>query len=79
MPYQNLKNNAKISMTNYEKVPYGDINGYAWGRSDIRIEVPITNQKNRQTYFSIPIQRKSFRIAIFVCQKTKDRRRGDRT
>ena len=30
---------------------HGDINGYAWGRSDIRIEVPITNQKNRQTYF----------------------------
>ncbi|WP_333425487.1 winged helix-turn-helix domain-containing protein [Microcoleus sp. herbarium8] len=30
---------------------HGDINGYAWGRSDLRIEVPITNQKNRQTYF----------------------------
>ena len=30
---------------------HGDINGYTWGRSDLRIEVPITNQKNRQTYY----------------------------
>ncbi|WP_333302266.1 MULTISPECIES: IS630 family transposase [unclassified Microcoleus] len=40
---------------------HGDINGYAWGRSDIRIEVPITNQKNRQTYFgALNYQTKQF-------------------
>ncbi|WP_293352233.1 MULTISPECIES: IS630 family transposase [unclassified Microcoleus] len=40
---------------------HGDINGYAWGLSDTRIEVPITNQKNRQTYFgALNYQTKQF-------------------
>ncbi|WP_293262410.1 IS630 family transposase [Microcoleus sp. PH2017_21_RUC_O_A] len=40
---------------------HGDINGYAWGPSDTRIEVPITNQKNRQTYFgALNYQTKQF-------------------
>ncbi|MEG4943880.1 IS630 family transposase, partial [Microcoleus sp. F4-D5] len=30
---------------------HGDLNGYVWGQSKIRIEVPITNEKDRQTYF----------------------------
>lgn len=25
--------------------------GYVWGKSDIRIEIPIQNEKERQTYF----------------------------
>jgi len=29
----------------------GDICGYVWGQTDIRIEVPIKNIKDRQTYF----------------------------
>ena len=29
----------------------GDICGYVWGQTNIRIEVPIKNEKNRQTYF----------------------------
>ena len=29
----------------------GDICGYVWGQTKIRIEVPIKNEKNRQTYF----------------------------
>jgi transposase len=42
---------------------HGDINGYAWGSSDIRIEVPITNQKNRQTYFgALNYKTKQFHI-----------------
>ncbi len=42
---------------------HGDINGYVWGRSDIRIEVPITNQKNRQTYFgALNYQTKQFHV-----------------
>lgn len=30
---------------------WGDVCGYVWGRSDIRIEISIQNQRNRQTYF----------------------------
>jgi hypothetical protein len=30
---------------------HGDLTGYVWGQSTIRIEVPITNEKDRQTYF----------------------------
>ena len=29
----------------------GDICGYVWGQTSIRIEIPIENEKNRQTYF----------------------------
>ena len=28
-----------------------DVCGYVWGKTDIRIEIPIKNTKNRQTYF----------------------------
>ena len=30
---------------------WGDLLGYVWGRSDIRIEIPIKNEKQRQTYY----------------------------
>jgi putative transposase len=30
---------------------WGDICGYIWGKTDIRIEVPIKNEKQRQTYY----------------------------
>jgi DDE superfamily endonuclease len=30
---------------------WGDVCGYAWGRSDLRIEVPIKNERERQTYY----------------------------
>lgn len=30
---------------------WGDTCGYIWGKTNIRIEVPITNQRERQTYF----------------------------
>ena len=29
----------------------GDVCGYVWGRTDIRIEIPIKNIKDRQTFF----------------------------
>ncbi|MEG4801040.1 transposase [Microcoleus sp. ARI1-B5] len=29
----------------------GHVNGYVWGQSKLRSEVPITNEKERQTYF----------------------------
>jgi putative transposase len=30
---------------------WGDVCGYVWGKTDIRIEVPMTNMRKRQTYF----------------------------
>jgi transposase len=33
-------------------VLWGDVCGYVWGKTDQRIEVPITNQRDRQTYYS---------------------------
>lgn len=30
---------------------WGDICGYVWGKTEIRIEVPIQNEKQRQTYY----------------------------
>lgn len=30
---------------------WGDLLGYVWGRTDRRVEIPIKNQKNRQTYY----------------------------
>jgi len=30
---------------------WGDVCGYVWGRTSERIEVPMTNEKERQTYF----------------------------
>lgn len=29
----------------------GDVCGYVWGETNVRIEIPIENEKNRQTYF----------------------------
>jgi transposase len=30
---------------------WGDVCGYVWGRIDIRIEIPLKNQKDKQTYY----------------------------
>lgn len=30
---------------------WGDVCGYSWGRTDQRLEIPIVNEKERQTYF----------------------------
>ncbi len=30
---------------------WGDICGYVWGKTDERIEVPVVNQRQKQTYF----------------------------
>ncbi len=30
---------------------WGDLEGYVWGKTNTRIEVPIINQKERQTYY----------------------------
>lgn len=42
---------------------HGDLTGYVWGQSKIRIEVPITNEKDRQTYFgALNYQSKEFHV-----------------
>lgn len=30
---------------------WGDVTGYVWGRTNQRIEVPVVNERQRQTYF----------------------------
>lgn len=41
----------------------GDVCGYVWGRTDMRIEVPLKNEKERQTYFgALNYQTKEFTI-----------------
>ncbi len=30
---------------------WGDVCGYVWGRTDQRIEIPVANDRQRQTYF----------------------------
>jgi putative transposase len=42
---------------------HGDLTGYVWGQSQIRIEVPITNEKDRQTYLgALNYQSKEFHV-----------------
>ena len=42
---------------------HGDLTGYIWGQSKIRIEVPITNEKDRPTYFgALNYQSKEFHV-----------------
>lgn len=40
---------------------WGDLCGYVWGKTKIRVEVPMTNQRERQTYFgALNYQTKQF-------------------
>ncbi len=32
---------------------WGDTIGYVWGKTDTEITVPITNERNRQTYYGV--------------------------
>jgi len=38
----------------------GDVCGYVWGKTNLRIEVPIRNEKDRQTYGALDAQTKEF-------------------
>jgi putative transposase len=29
----------------------GDIEGYVWGKTNQRVEVPVVNEREKQTYF----------------------------
>jgi len=42
---------------------HGDLTGYVWGQFKIRSEVPITNEKDRQTYLgALNYQSKEFHV-----------------
>jgi transposase len=44
----------------------GDVCGYVWGETNTRIEIPIKNEKDRQTYFgALNYQTKEFIIEAY--------------
>jgi transposase len=44
----------------------GDVCGYVWGQTNIRMEIPIKNEKDRQTYFgALNYQSKEFTIEAY--------------
>ena len=54
----------------------GDICGYVWGRTDERVEVPMTNERYKQTYFgALDYQTKEFFVKPYEkAAKRKDSR-----
>ncbi len=42
---------SRVIMIDECHLLWGDILGYAWGRTDERIEIPIKNERERQTYY----------------------------
>lgn len=48
-------------------VLWGDVMGYVWGKTDQRIEVPIVNQRQRQTYFgALNYRTKEFLVKAYA-------------
>ena len=46
----------------------GDVCGYVWGQTDTRIEIPIKNTKDRQTYFgALDYQTQEFIVHEYPC------------
>ena len=44
----------------------GDVCGYVWGQTNSRIEIPIKNEKDRQTYFgALDYQTKEFTVEAY--------------
>lgn len=43
--------NQAVFMIDQFHLLWGDLLGYAWGRTDTRIEIPIKNEKSRHTYY----------------------------
>lgn len=44
---------------------WGDVCGYVWGKTESRIEIPIKNEKERQTYFGAL----DYRLKEFLVQE----------
>ena len=52
---------------------WGDVCGYVWGKTHKRIEVPMTNQRERQTYFgAINYQTKEFFVREYEAGNSKN-------
>lgn len=52
---------------------WGDILGYVWGRTDRRIEIPLKNQKERQTYYgALDYQTQEFIIKGYSAGNTEN-------
>jgi len=46
----------------------GDVCGYVWGQTNTRIEIPIKNIKDRQTYFgALDYQTQEFIVQEYPC------------
>lgn len=51
---------------------WGDVEGYLWGRTDRRVEIPIVNQKERQTYYgALDYRSKEFIVKGYDTANTK--------
>ena len=52
---------------------WGDILSYTWGRTDKRIEIPIKNEKERQTYYgALDYQTKEFIVQEYKSGNTEN-------
>jgi transposase len=52
---------------------WGDLLGYVWGKTDMRVEVPIRNQKERQTYYgALDYQTKEFIVQGYDAGNTEN-------
>lgn len=52
---------------------WGDILGYVWGRTDIRIEIPLKNEKSRTTYYgALDYQTKEFIVKEYQSGNTEN-------
>ena len=52
---------------------WGDVCGYVWGKTNKRIEVPMTNQRERQTYFgTLNYQTKEFFVLEYEAGNSKN-------
>ena len=46
---------------------WGDLLSYAWGRKDKQIEIPIKNERERQTYYGAS----DYKTKEFIAQELK--------
>lgn len=52
---------------------WGDVCGYVWGKKNKRIEVPMTNQREKQTYFgTLNYQTKEFFVREYEAGNSKN-------
>ena len=52
---------------------WGDMIGYAWGKTNMRIKVPIKNEKERQTYYgALDYKTKEFIIKAYPVGNTEN-------